>query len=226
MFADPVDATEEKITSVETNGKAMSAYMMCVALWVGCMAYCLIFEPEDTLRKGRKKGYSAIKSWLMDIPKLIGIAFSQALLMAFLLSAVHGFDAVFRFKFVSFMLLTSLAFMALEYCLNMLFGKIGSFVLLVFMVLQLSGSAGTYPLELADNFYSVISPFMPFTYVVHAFRATTSGADVSIMRDVLVMAGILIGFTLLNLVGVVLKEKSMIEEEYEAMEEAKAGQTV
>ena len=34
--------------TVNTNGEAMSAYMMCAALWVACLAFCLMFSPFNT----------------------------------------------------------------------------------------------------------------------------------------------------------------------------------
>ena len=221
MMSDPVEANETQITKVDTNGDAMSAYMMSVALWVGGLAYCLIFQPEDTIAKGRKKGYSAMKSWLSEVPRLIGIALLQAVLMITMLCAIDGFDPVKSGKILMFACLTALAFMSLEYTLNMLFGKVGSYVLLVFMCLQLSGSAGTYPLDLSGSFYKAINPFMPFTYTVHAFRATTSGADVSIAGDVAVLVCILVAFTLFTLAGITVKAKNLELDELEEMEESK-----
>lgn len=218
MMADPVEANETQITTVETNGDAMSAYMMSVALWVGGLAYCLIFQPEETIAKGRKKGYSAMKSWLSEVPRLIGIAILQAILMITMLCAVDGFNPIKSGKILLFACLAALAFMSLEYTLNMLFGKVGSYVLLVFMCLQLSGSAGTYPIELSGSFYEAINPFMPFTYTVHAFRATTSGADVSIAGDVAVLVCILIAFTLFTLAGISVKARNLELDELEEQE--------
>ena len=195
--------------------------MMSVALWVSGLAYCLIFQPEDTIAKGRKKGYSAMKSWLSEVPRLIGIALLQAVLMITMLCAIDGFDPVKSGKILMFACLTALAFMSLEYTLNMLFGKVGSYVLLVFMCLQLSGSAGTYPLDLSGSFYKAINPFMPFTYTVHAFRATTSGADVSIAGDVAVLVCILVAFTLFTLAGITVKARNLELDEIEEMEESK-----
>ena len=89
------------------------------------------------------------------------------------------------------------------------------------MCLQLSGSAGTYPLDLSGSFYKAINPFMPFTYTVHAFRATTSGADVSIAGDVAVLVCILVAFTLFTLAGITVKARNLELDEIEEMEESK-----
>ena len=49
--------------------------------------------------------------------------------------------------------------------------------MLVFMVVQLAGSAGTYPLEISGSFVPYLHKWVPFTYTVTAFRSTISGGE-------------------------------------------------
>ena len=44
MFAAPVETNETMITTVENNGHAMAPYMMSVGLWVGCIAFSLMYR--------------------------------------------------------------------------------------------------------------------------------------------------------------------------------------
>ena len=53
----------------------------------------------------------------------------------------------------------------------------GSFLMLVFMVVQLAGSVGTYPLEISGSFVPYLHEWVPFTYSVEAFRSTISGGE-------------------------------------------------
>ena len=87
--------------------------------------------------------------------------------------------------------LASLAFMSIVYMLNTMFDSIGSFALLILLCLQLSGAAGTYPIELSPKFYQIIHPFMPFTYGVDAFRSTLSTGN-SLLIDIGVFVGIIV----------------------------------
>ena len=94
--------------------------------------------------------------------------------------------------------MASLAFMCIMYFFNVLLGKVGSFLMLIFMVVQLAGSAGTYPIELSGEFVDKIHPFLPFSYTVEAFRVTISGkGDISPALGVL--TGIIIVFTIITL---------------------------
>ena len=43
MFAAPVDTRETQLTQVPNNGHGMAPYMMSVALWVGCIAFSLMY---------------------------------------------------------------------------------------------------------------------------------------------------------------------------------------
>ncbi|MBC6498064.1 hypothetical protein H7R52_00020 [Weissella confusa] len=48
--------------------------------------------------------------------------------------------------------------------------KPGAFLAVVFLVLQLSGSAGTYPIQLTSGFFKWLHPYLPMTYTVDGFR--------------------------------------------------------
>ena len=92
------------------------------------------------------------------------------------------------------------------YFFNICFDKVGSYLMLIFMVLQLGGSAGTYPLELSSDFYHKIHERMPFTYSVKAFRSTIStGQDIS--GEMAVFIGMIVVFNLLSLAVFVYKTK-------------------
>lgn len=42
--------------------------------------------------------------------------------------------------------------MSVMYFFTSLLGRVGSFLMLIFMVIQLAGSVGTYPLEISGDF--------------------------------------------------------------------------
>ena len=154
---------------------------------------------------------SALSFWIKEMLKVFSVAVLQALCMIGILSSVLGFEPVSMVKTVSVACMAAMSFMMLFYFFNLLFGKIGSFILLVFMVLQLSGAAGTYPIELSDSFYQKLHPYMPFTYTVNAFRSTTAnGLDIS--KEILILITIMSVFFILNLIGIYIKSDDNEEE--------------
>ena len=97
--------------------------------------------------------------------------------MIFMLHLCDGFEPVEMGKTLAVACLASVAFMSVMYFFTNTFGKVGSFLMLVFMVIQLAGSVGTYPLELSGSFVPYLHDWVPFTYTVEAFRSTISGGE-------------------------------------------------
>lgn len=182
MFSQPVVDKETFQRNINSNGEAMSAYMMCAGLWVACLAFCLMFSPFKTSLQKRKTfvshGFIAIF-----------VSAVQAAIMVTLIMAIDGMRPAYVPKLYLMAVVASLAFMSIVYLLNTLFDTIGSFILLIFLCLQLSGAAGTYPIELSPKFYQIIHPFMPFTYAVDAFKSSISTGN-SIAKDLLVLLSI------------------------------------
>lgn len=99
-------------------------------------------------------------------------------------------------KTILFAALTGACFTSIMYFFNITFGKVGSFLMLIFMVVQLAGSAGTYgeilQILCKDHYY------LPFTYTVNAFRSTICGGE-SIHQSVVVLIGLTIIFSILTI---------------------------
>lgn len=190
MFSQPVEANEKFQRTINTNGEAMSAYMMCAGLWVACLAFCLMFSPFKTSFQKRKTfiGHGLIALFVAVIAPII---------MVTLIMGIDGMRPAHVFETYVMAVLASVAFMSIVYFLNTLLDSIGSFVLLVLLCLNLSGAAGTYPIDLSPKFYQIIHPFMPFTYGVDAFRSTISTGN-SLTTDILVFLGISIVCILLT----------------------------
>ena len=55
MFAAPVTTTETQLTQVPNNGHGMAPYMMSVALWVGCIAFSLMYPLTEYSGKPEKR---------------------------------------------------------------------------------------------------------------------------------------------------------------------------
>lgn len=195
MFASPVNTNETKITTVENNGHAMAPYMMSVALWVGCIAFSLMYPL--TKYEGRLK--SGFSWWLSKASVLYLIAVLQAVVMVLLLQVFDGFEPVEMGKTMLTACLASVAFMSVMYFFTNSFGKAGSFLMLIFMVIQLAGSVGTYPLELSGSFVPLLHDWVPFTYTVQAFRSTICGGE-SILTPVIFLIVLWVSFTVLTVI--------------------------
>ena len=172
MFSNPLETTETRITRVNDNGHAMAAYMMSVGLWVACLAFCLMYPLTE-----HDKIESGFKWWLSKASVLYPMAVIQAVVLVLVLHFTLGFNPARLAQTILVACLASVAFMSIMYFFNVLLGKVGSFLMLIFMVLQLAGSAGTYPIEVSGPLAAALNRFMPFTYTVGAFRSSIGGGE-------------------------------------------------
>lgn len=204
QMSTPVDTQKKEITNMPNNGHAMAPYMMSVALYVACMALSLMYP----FGKGMTTTDSPVKFLLAKATVMVPLSFVQALILYFSLRGFCGFTPTRPGLCIAFMLLLSLAFMAFIAFLAIAFGRIGEFIALIFMVFNLGASAGTYPLETAPHWYTVLHPFVPFTYSVNGFRSVIANATAVPTTEILFFVGLLVVSVLLTYVIVRHRSKT------------------
>ena len=64
----------------------------------------------------------------------------------------------------------SFVYVNLIYALALTFKHIGKALGVVLVILQIPGSAGTYPIEMTPAFFQRLHPLLPFTYGISAMR--------------------------------------------------------
>lgn len=204
QMSTPVDTQKKEITNMPNNGHAMAPYMMSVALYVACMALSLMYP----FGKGMTTTDSPVKFLLAKATVMVPLSIVQALILYFSLKGFCGFTPARPGLCLAFMLLLSLAFMAFIAFLAIAFGRIGEFIALIFMVFNLGASAGTYPLETAPHWYTVLHPFVPFTYSVNGFRSVIANATAVPTTEILFFVGLLVVSVLLTYVIVRHRSKT------------------
>ncbi len=194
QMSTPVDTEKKELTNMPNNGHAMAPYMMSVALYVACMALSLMYP----FGKGMTTTDSPVKFLLAKATVMVPLSIVQALILYFSLKGFCGFTPARPGLCLAFMLLLSLAFMAFIAFLAIAFGRIGEFIALIFMVFNLGASAGTYPLETAPHWYTVLHPFVPFTYSVNGFRSVIANATAVPTTEIFFFVGLLVVSALLT----------------------------
>lgn len=92
------------------------------------------------------------------------------------------------------------------YTLVACFGTIGKAVSVIILVMQISGSSGTYPLQVLPKFVQVINPFLPASHSIEAARAAIAGIY---QGDFWIHLGIVVLYAVVMLViGLILPKPS------------------
>ncbi|WP_235500817.1 YhgE/Pip domain-containing protein, partial [Lacticaseibacillus zeae] len=171
MFAAPTKMSQKHYSYVPNYGHALAPYVLSLALYVGA----LVFNFAYPIRKVSKADGTATQWFFSKITIGAVVAVATAIVEATLIMAVGlNIDHVGQFYLTA--ILFSLTSMYLIMFLSMAFDNPGRFVAMVGLMLQLGGSGGTFPMEITNQFYNIIHPFLPMSYSIMNFRnAITSG---------------------------------------------------
>ena len=98
----------------------------------------------------------------------------------------------------------SIVFMLLIYAFTVALGNAGKALSVFLLVIQISSAGGSYPLQLLPEWFQNVSPWLPATYTVRAFRAAIAGIYEA---DYWIALGTLLLFIIPALIlGVVLRK--------------------
>ncbi|WP_175988261.1 YhgE/Pip domain-containing protein [Bacillus sp. Marseille-Q1617] len=195
MMAAPVDVKNEKINHVPNYGTGFAPYFLSLGLFVGALLISIVYplkEPADRPSSGM--------SWFMGkFTVLTTVGIIQSLIAAGILLFGLGLEVESVPLFLFSTIITSLTFLALIQVLVTILGDPGRFVAIIILILQLTTSAGTFPLELIPSALQPISALLPMTYSVSAFKAIISSGDVGYMwQNLLILLGYFLVFIVLT----------------------------
>ncbi|SFC27016.1 YhgE/Pip C-terminal domain-containing protein [Bacillus sp. 491mf] len=197
MFASPVNVKTEKMAEVPNYGTGFTPYFLSLGLFVGALLLSIVFPLRETVGIP-KSGFS----WFISkFGVLFAVGVIQALVAdAVLLSSWLGVHVQSVPYFILFSIITSLSFIALVQFLVTTFGDAGRFIAILTLILQLTTSAGTFPLELIPEWLQVCNAWFPMTYSVSGLKAVVSSGDFGFMWQ---NAGILMIFIVLLSLGTI-----------------------
>lgn len=196
MMSAPVALDTVKLGEVPKYGVGFAPYFIPVALWVGALLTFFIIPPLSgrALASGTPAPITTLAGFLPAA--CIGIV--QAVVLLSVIRFGLGLAPVHPIAYFGIGILTAVVFIAILQFLNAAFGAVGKLLSIVLMMLQLTSSAGTFPVQTSPAFFQAISPWMPMTYVVAALRQAVSGSDLSAAAH---SAMLLAAFGVLALLG-------------------------
>ena len=86
-----------------------------------------------------------------------------------------GVQCVHPVRFTLAGMLCSFIYVSLIYAMAITFKHIGKALCVLFIILQIPGSSGTFPIEMTPGFFQALHPLLPFTYGINAMRECIAG---------------------------------------------------
>lgn len=197
MFADPVKKENEKIHHVPNYGTGITPYFLSLGLYVGALFLSIVFP----LREPAAVPKSGISWFFSKFGILAAIGILQSLLVDAVLLGALGIHVQSVAKFILFTIITSMTFISIVQFLVTLLGDPGRFIAVVILILQLTTSAGTFPLELIPKTLQHFNAWLPMTYSIFGFKAAIATGDFAFMWH---NAAILGMFAAIFIIGTVI----------------------
>lgn len=173
-LADSVEPVLEVVAPVGHDGAGFAPNFVPMSLWIGAVSACLLFNlrrlPEETTRLWRTAQVAGKLSWPA------AVVLGQSLVMVAMMQGVLGIRVPDIGPFLVTVAATSLTFLMILFALIRWFGELGKVLGVLLLIVQLSSAGATMPIELATPFFQTLHPWLPFTWVVRAFRASMFGA--------------------------------------------------
>lgn len=215
-LAAPVGITTIPVYPVDNFGSQMAPFYTALALWVGSVLMIITIRSDVTTEnvvEGLDSSHPAVGYFkrhhlglwegFLGRYLIFGlIALTQATILSLGLLFFVKIQHVHPWLFMLTAWAIALVFSFLLYTFIATFGNAGKALGVLFLVLQITGAGGSFPLAILPNFFRSISPYLPATHGITALRAAIAGysggdyVDAMLLLGVFVLVAALLGFGL------------------------------
>ncbi|TCI28336.1 YhgE/Pip domain-containing protein [Exiguobacterium sp. SL-10] len=179
MMAGPVTIVNDSIHPVPNYGTGFAPYFMSLGLFVGALLLSIVYPLYDPAGKPKRS-----LSWLVSKSGvLLVVGLIQALVLDVAMVMLLGLEVEAPLQFFGFSWLVSITFLLIVQLLVTTLGNPGRFVAIVLLILQLTTSAGTFPLELIPSALQPFNAWLPMTYTVAGYKEILSADGWSYLQQ-------------------------------------------
>ncbi len=177
MFAEPIQLQVEPVTTVSNYGTGFAPYFLSLGLYVGALLITIVYTiKEPAIRPANGWSWFWSKALTLVLIGALQALVADAALLLILKLEVQNVPL-----FILFSIATSITYMMIVQFFVTTMGNVGRFAAIILLILQLTTSAGTFPLELIPGWMQHITPWLPMTYTVAGLKDVISSGEISRM---------------------------------------------
>ncbi len=176
-MADPVNLHTTHYDRVPNYGTGFTPYFLSLGLFIGALILTIVYPLVESA--GIPK--NGISWFFSKLGVLLIVSILQSVIADLIILSGVGIHVKNVPLFLLFSVVTSFTFMALIQFLVTFLQNPGRFLAIVILILQLTSSAGTFPLEVIPKFIQWFNPLLPMTYSVRGFKAVVSSGEMGVM---------------------------------------------
>lgn len=176
FVANPVTVSTESLYPVSNYGSSMTPFYTTLAFWVGGIVLVAVLKAnlsKSDLRKLKK--VNSTQEFFGRYLIFLTLGLIQSLIIALGDIFFLKIQCENIWLFIVASLVSSFVYTLIIYSLTITFSVIGKALSVIFLVIQIAGSGGTFPIEVLPPFFRSLYPFMPFRYGINALREAVAG---------------------------------------------------
>lgn len=176
FLAAPVSLDTHKIYEIANYGSSMAPFYSVLSIWIGGIV--LVAMLKVNVSENCTKGLKNVKLHQIYFGRFITfmiVGLFQSTLIALGDLLYLGIQCEHPFLFLLGCWFSSLVFVNIIYTLTVSLGDIGKAVSVILLVVQVAGTGGTFPIEVAPSFFRAVYPLLPFTHSMAALREAVGG---------------------------------------------------
>ena len=189
-FYSPVKLERHEEFSVSNFGSQISPFYLVLSMWVGALVTCVLLKVGSSV--GTKYRPNEVYLGKLALFCTFSILQTTVTLLGCLLLKI---DIANPLIFALTCYFVSLVFMIFVYSLVSLFGDVGEGITIILLVFQISGTGGMYPVQIMNNIFGVLYPYLPMTHGINIVREAQLG---------LIWANYIPSFTFLFVFGIIV----------------------
>lgn len=172
----PVAVERKPVFAVASFGVGMTPFYLALALWVGALLTCVLMRSNAEHKYlSDKSGFTRNQIYLGRVATFLAIGIAQATFAVGGLIFFVQIQPEHPFLLWLSAVLASSVFMLIVHALVIAFDSAGKALAVLLLIVQVSGSGGAYPLPLLPHWFQSVSPWLPATYAIDAFRSAIAG---------------------------------------------------
>ena len=179
LWASPVQVDTHLVYEIENYGSAMAPFYTTLSIWVGgiiLVAMIKVSVSDDQLSRLRQYGKVRPTEQYFGrsiIFLILGLIQTTIICLGDLLFL--GIQCPHPFLFLLAGWVSSIIYVLLIYTLTISFGDVGKAAAVILLVIQVAGSGGTFPIEMAPAVFRKLYPLLPFVHTMNAMRECIAG---------------------------------------------------
>lgn len=176
FLAAPVELKTNEVYPIENYGSSMAPFYSTLSIWIGGIV--LVAMLKVTVSENSTAGLKRLKLHQIYLGRyliflILGLLQSTLICLGDLFYLGIQCEHPFLFLFAGW--ISSIVYVNIIYTLTVSFGDIGKAVSVVLLVMQVAGTGGTFPIEVAPGFFKAVYPLLPFTHSMAALREAVGG---------------------------------------------------